>query len=274
MRLTEMTKLISTIGTAVNTAVKKHVSAIVLLLITIGTYFNGCRTVDKSSQQTDLNFEEADADNQNQEGVQAAQNDDVNNSAFAEEQQDSATAQKKEKNRRKRNINIDDTSTLKLFHPKEPTAWFTRRLLMSYPQPSAARINDCRSRVDSVATQAPNLRALDEIALTLEPAVEEDIAMYHWCFYQMMADLDIKLDADTSLMEDKALIFLARMRSLWVLAKSLDATNYSSTYMKYLRTRYTEINQNVFGRNLERMNRDTFTLPATGPGKPAAKFEE
>jgi hypothetical protein len=90
----------------------------------------------------------------------------------------------------------------------------------------------------------------------------------------MMADLDLKLDSTASLMDEKGEIFLSRMRSLWVMARALDELNHSEVYMKYLRVRYTEISQTVFGRNLEVIDPNGFSLPTVGAGKAAARFEE
>lgn len=158
-------------------------------------------------------------------------------------------------------------------HPKEPTAWFTRRLLMTSPHPSAKRINECRERVDAAIKDAPNLRALVEVSKSLEDTIMESPNLYHWCFYQMMADLDLRLENDTPLMTDKGEVFLTRMRSLWAMARALDQTLPDRGYMTYLRVRYTEISQNVFGRNLETMDIESFRLESPGQSKAAAAFQ-
>ncbi len=161
-----------------------------------------------------------------------------------------------------------------MHRPKEPTAWFTRRLLMTSPQPSAKRINECRERVEAVIKDAPNLRALNEASLSLQATILNSPNLYHWCFYQIMADLDIRLENEAPLMSDKAEIFLTRMRALWVMAKALDQTLPDKGYMGYLRTRYTDINQNVFGRTLEIMDLETVRQSEVSAQKAAAAFDE
>lgn len=217
-----------------------------LSLATVGVYFNSCQSTTPQDQSSEL---QADQFQQQQDQQSLADENVVNEDPV-------------------------DEGKIKLLHPKEPTAWFTRRLLMTTQQPSATRINQCRVRVESNAGEAPNLRALDEVALTLESAADQNIKLYHWCFYQMMADLDLKLETNAPLMEDKAEVFLKRMRSLWTMARALDSVSGGDTYMRYLRARYTELSQSQFGRNLEIVDPNTFSLPTGGPGKSAARFEE
>ncbi len=170
--------------------------------------------------------------------------------------------------------NPEEERKFVIYHPKEPTAWFTRRMLMISPQPSAKRINECRERVEAAIKDAPNLRALNEVSISLEKTILESPNLYHWCFYQMMADLDTRLDSETPLMTDKAEIFLSRMRSLWVMAKGLDQTMPDQGYLTYLRIRYTDISQNVFGRNLEPMDIDSFRGSGSRLLKSAGRFED
>ena len=89
-----------------------------------------------------------------------------------------------------------------------------------------------------------------------------------------MADLDVRLDNETPLMTDKAEIFLTRMRSLWAMAKALDQTMPDRGYMTYLRVRYTDISQNVFGRNLEPMDIESLRHSGSRPLKSASSFEQ
>ena len=213
-----------------------------LLLCVAVVYFNGCQTTDDDNQLGDL--EQADTGNIAQD------------SSWDEKNQASQE-------------NVSGMT-----HPKEATAWFTRKLIMTSRQPSPDSISRCQERVESNSSQAQNLRSLEDVAAGLENVTAESPKVYHWCFYQMMSDLDNRLAGDSSLMDEKANIFLARMKSLWVLARALDATSNSKTYMKYLRSRYTDISQNVFGRNLELMDAQAFRLPVKESGKGAATYSD
>ena len=211
-----------------------------LLIAILGGYLNGCRTA--APQATVDDFE---LDDQEEEDLTSS---------------DSSQS-------------IQHESKLAMEHPKEPTAWFTRRLLMTTRQPTASRVNDCREKIESTVKDAPNLRALDEVSLALESSVSHSPSLFHWCFYQIMADLDLRLESESPLMQDKADLFLSRMKSLWALGRALDTGLETSTYMRYLRTRYTDINQNVFGRNLETIDVKAFRLPTSGAGKAAKEYE-
>ncbi|MEI6399288.1 MAG: hypothetical protein WCO71_11005 [Pseudomonadota bacterium] len=215
-----------------------------LYLILIGIlefYLNGCRTAAPQATVDDFQLDD--------------QEDQEEGSASASSQ------------------SPKNESKLTMDHPKEPTAWFTRRLLMTTPQPAATRINECHEKIDATVKDAPNLRALDEVSLTLESVVTQSPNLYHWCFYQIMADLDLRLNTDSPLMQDKADLFMSRMKSLWGLGRALDTGLGTTVYMSYLRTRYTEINQNIFGRNLETVDVNSFRMPTSGAGKAAAEYD-
>lgn len=215
-----------------------------LMLCIAGVYFNGCQTADQQSELADIQQDDGEDD-------------------FADASEDSQESDEEE-----------DVYSSEAPHPKEASAWFTRKLIMTSRQPSADSINRCSERVDSISSQAPNLRAMQDASASLESSVSDNPRIFHWCFYQMMADLDIKLSNDVSLMEEKSEIFMSRMKSLWVLGKALDDSGRSNRYIKYLKARYTEINQTVFGRRLEQMSANDFRLPVSGRGKSAIKFDE
>jgi hypothetical protein len=222
---------------------RRLITSSIILAAVVGNYFAGCKSTAPQAQLAD--FQVIDQQSEQSQG-----------SDLTTGPEDPATIESK----------------LVRSHPKEPTAWFTSKLLLTTQQPSANRVNECRERVDSAVKDAPNLRALDEVATLLISSVNKSPTLYHWCFYQMMSDLDGKLDLETPLMQDKAEIFLTRMRSLFALAKALDMTLPDRIYLRYLRVRYTEISQTVFGRNLENMDPESFRSRSTSESKPAAEF--
>lgn len=164
---------------------------------------------------------------------------------------------------------------VRLVHPQKSDAWFTRKSIMVHTQPSPEAILECKENAESIAINASNLRSLDEGALSLEGQVSAQPGVYHWCFYQLMTDLDIKLERDTPLLTEKSEIFLSRMRVLWVLAKALDATRSTdvTTYANYLRTRYIGISQNHFGRTVEVVDPEGLLQTAGKSGKSAGPYD-
>lgn len=159
-----------------------------------------------------------------------------------------------------------------IIHPSEPTAWFTKKLVMTSNQPSSKDINDCTENLDGKARSATNLDAMRKASLSLNNIVVRNKVVYHWCFYQLMANLDSKMEEPLSLMDEKADIFLDQMAKLWILAYTLDDVSQTNHYMKYLRARYTNISQHTFGRNLELMNHEMLGFSNNGRGKPAGFF--
>lgn len=159
-----------------------------------------------------------------------------------------------------------------LAHPKDPTAWATRRLIMTTAQPSPRAIQKCEDMVESLAKSATNLEALSGAATDLRADVTKDKSLYHWCFYQMMASLDEKMDQPLSLMDEKADLFLDKMSRLWILAGALDSAAKSNVYVKYLKTRYTSISLQTFGRLLETMDSGITPAANSNRGKSAEYF--
>ena len=248
--------------------ITKFVSVIGIL----GLYFVSCRANKPAAQDTTF---EISPQEENKLTGQTSPDDQIS-TTNNQSQLDQAADSKDQLNSKSENSTTNNWSAgeARILHPKRPTAWFTRRLLMTATQPSATKIVECRERVESAVADAPNLSALDAVALAIQNDVGTQQIIYHWCFYQIMADLDIRLENNAPLMQDKAEIFLGRMKTLWVLGRALDDSTKQATYLKYLNARYREISQTLFGRNLETVDLDSFNLPSSGGGKPAAAFDE
>ena len=167
-----------------------------------------------------------------------------------------------------------DEKSIKIQQPSKADAWHTRKLIMTFPQPDPQRIMECKEAAESATGHADNLRELNEATTAISAKISANTATYHWCFYQLMADLDIRLERDSPLLKEKADSFLSRMRTLWVIAKGLDEVRHTSSYNSYLRARYVEISQHVFGRNVENIDEDSLMVTAGKAGKTAAAFEE
>ena len=162
-----------------------------------------------------------------------------------------------------------------LTHPAKPDAWHTRKAIMMYAQPAPELIIECKETAESQAAVASNLRALGEASITLEGKAAQNRGQYHWCYYQLVTDLDLRLERESPLLTEKSEFFLARMKVLWVLAKALDSSHGTakSPYSAYLRARYIEISQNQFGRNIEVMDPEGLLVTAGDKGKAAGPYE-
>lgn len=225
---------------------KAHLAPLLLVIVIIAYYSGGCRSTSPQAENQEFDITSDDSQTFDEE---------------TDEAEESGTA-------------FALSSNGKLPHPKEASAWFTRQLLMTTSQPSASQISDCVDLIDANTKDATNLRSMEEASINLRGEVSKKNALFHWCFYQMMSDLDNKLDKEASLMNEKADLFLVRMSKLAVLAMSLDDTIGTDRYMSYLRKRYTEISQSTFGRHLEVMDRNSLRFSNQGRGKSSAPYED
>ena len=167
-----------------------------------------------------------------------------------------------------------EESAAKMEHPVKADAWQTRKLIMTHKQPDPESIMNCKDAAESAISETTNLRELSEASITLESKVTESKSTYHWCFYQLTADLDLRLERETPLLKDKANLFLNRIRTLWVIAKALDSGDAKTPYTHYLKSRYIEISQHVFGRTVENMDEDNLLVTAGKSGKGAGTFSD
>lgn len=218
-----------------------HMLAILLIVAAVGS---GCRSTTPSSNNEEFSLSDS-------------QSIDQQRDEFEDESTES-----------------DEGAQTRLSHPKDATAWNTRRLILSVRQPSPSKVSDCFETVAGAIKGARNLQSLEDASVALQSSVSKNTSLYHWCFYQMMADLDEQLNKNLPLMSEKAELFLERMSQLWVLGTALTDTIGSDLYVKYLRTRYTEISQNTFGRRLENVDPDALIMSNHGRGKSAGSFQE
>jgi hypothetical protein len=163
----------------------------------------------------------------------------------------------------------------KMAHPLRADEWSTRRAIMLNKQPSSVEITQCKDRVEGLARRTFNLHAMDEASISIEGEVSNKTFLYHWCFYQMVADLDIQLSKhDASLFSDKASLFSQRMKALWIMGRALDESsdNDDHTYLHYVRRRYVDMSQTHFGRTVEVIDPRVFSSTAGKSGKAAGEY--
>ena len=164
--------------------------------------------------------------------------------------------------------------------PQKPTRHSTRVMLLAQPQPIASQINACREQVQSIGLNAQSQEEMAIARKQLVPLVEADTIIYHFCFFQLMAELDQKLLEGGSVMTQQAPVFLDTMRSLWIVASALDTVSDTERYFNYLKKRYMELSASIFGRTLEtigppmgniQFDPDSTEAPAPSVTKPGKK---
>ncbi|MBP9708722.1 MAG: hypothetical protein KBD78_13875 [Oligoflexales bacterium] len=138
-----------------------------------------------------------------------------------------------------------------LRHPEEITEDATTLLLLTEDQPSDPELQKCESMLKSIAEKIFSYKGLDKAEQDLSELVGENPPLYHWCFYQLMSQLDIKLKSPVVDIQEKSKTFASSMKELWILAKTMGEESESNIYCIYLRNRYLQINLDYFGRRLE-----------------------
>lgn len=168
-------------------------------------------------------------------------------------------------------------------HPAKATAYATRVLIATRgggrtagvtSWPGTARLGTCSDEIRALARESTSQEQLMRAQMDLTESVGQDPTLYHFCFYNVMVELDQKLDEGGPVMTELASEFFAGFRALWILGRSLDAVTGKTTYFDYVRKRYVQVSKDYFGRDLE-IYAPAFRLdtPASQaapmPGKPA-----
>jgi hypothetical protein len=169
-----------------------------------------------------------------------------------------------------------DKQQLSIAFPSAATKWEIRKALMIHAQPTPQAINECQDTLQSTAAQADSLRAMTEATFAIKSIVQNNKITYHWCYFQILSNLDQRLELETTTFAERKELFLTRMRELWILSRALDASkkNRNAYYTTFLRKRYVLISQHEFGRNLEVMDHNIPLLTAGKKGKSAQEFSE
>jgi hypothetical protein len=154
-----------------------------------------------------------------------------------------------------KNADADDDETEEpeagLPHPKKPTAWDTRVLISTTPQPNSTKISDCFEQIHRIATDAGNQQDMLAAQSHVTNLAAQDVKTYHFCFYQMMVRLDERLDVGGPMMTELADAFFDNMKQLWLLARGLDQLGGQKLYFDYLQQRYVQQSRQYFGREVD-----------------------
>lgn len=168
-----------------------------------------------------------------------------------------------------------------LKHPRLADEASTRTLIFTHAQPSQNAIAKCRDTVNHLSSQAKNQGEMLSAIKKVAKAANNEIAVYHWCFYQSVAGLDLRMNERNDSIQAQADIFVKNMRLLWILSKALERLTQSERYFKYLQERYLQMSQNYFGRKLEETDNLLKAHPFSKKtkstfhrGKPAGLYQE
>ena len=160
-------------------------------------------------------------------------------------------------------------------HPSKPTAWHTRALLYTTPQPTPDELYRCMDQIKRIGEQAGNQHDMLTLTSQVTALAAAQTRMFHFCFYQMALRLDERLDKGGPLIAELAPVFLVQMKTLWIFARGMDALDGKTKYYDYLHRRYIDMSKQYFGRDLDQLgppmgnyNADSAT-PSSIMAKPA-----
>lgn len=135
--------------------------------------------------------------------------------------------------------------------PTQASAWHTRMLIASNPQPTAERVHGCIEQLSQISAESANQQDMMAAQSQITTLAANDPDLYHYCFFQLMVRLDDRLAVGGPLMSEVATSFFDSMRALWIMARGLDALTGRTRYFDYLQRRYVQISKDTFGRDVE-----------------------
>ena len=140
------------------------------------------------------------------------------------------------------------------YFPKTTEPIALTRLLVGRPQPGQKKIRDCALELTSLTQESGDLETMENQAAKFGDNISQEPEFYHWCFFQLMKDIQDRLEKDHRTYDAKAKIFLEKMRQQWVLAKSLDSRVDKHPYKDYLQAIYIQLSRSIFGRDVETLD--------------------
>lgn len=135
-------------------------------------------------------------------------------------------------------------------HPAQVSASSTKQLLITHEQPNAQSLDACRANLQSTANSVFSVPALSDATEKFNSLITESPSLYHWCFYQMLSQLDEKLAGPDLELTKKYQTFVSEIKFLFILAQALDTNVSPPIYCQYLKLRYIDISKMYFGRRL------------------------
>ena len=139
----------------------------------------------------------------------------------------------------------------KAVHLKKFNSQNLQRLIAVNDQPENAKVTEC---VDALLIDVSAMINEADMKAQRTKYIETfrtDTDFYHWCFYNMLAQIDIKLDSLELSFQDAYKLFMQHMKVLWIMARALDDINENNIYFVKLRKAYRYYSRAYFARDLE-----------------------
>ena len=137
-----------------------------------------------------------------------------------------------------------------LTHPQTANEYATRIYVSTVPQQPAEKIAECIEQITAIGKESANQDDMKTAVIATQSLFAQNLPLYHNCFYQLAARLDNRLAQGGPLVSELAHEFFETTQAMWIMAKALDRVTGKKAYYSYLKQRYVQISQDVFGRHV------------------------
>ena len=128
-----------------------------------------------------------------------------------------------------------------------------KKLILVNETPDEADLNSCKKSLEESSEAIDNIKAFSDQTKSMLFIVDREPALFHWCFFTSLADLEYKLEnyelANTY--DGTEYEYNQRMKGLWVLSVALDIVNNTDDYYDLLKDIYIRQSDYYFNRQLE-----------------------
>ena len=142
------------------------------------------------------------------------------------------------------------TGAKELTHPQAANEFATRIFVSTATQHPPEKITECIEQITAISKDSSNQDDMVKAIGTTQSLFAQNLPLYHSCFYQIAARLDNRLAQGGPLISELSKEFFETTHAMWIMAKALDRVTGQKAYYSYLKQRYVQISQDVFGRHV------------------------
>jgi hypothetical protein len=137
-----------------------------------------------------------------------------------------------------------------LKHPQTANEYATRVYVSTVTDQSPEKISECIEQITAISKESSNQDDMQKAVLSTQSLFNQNLPLYHACFYQLAARLDNRLAQGGPLLSELSREFFETTHAMWIMAKALDRVVGKKNYYSYLKQRYVQISRDVFGRSV------------------------
>ena len=137
--------------------------------------------------------------------------------------------------------------------PEDSSAIKIKKLTLSYQLPDEPDLFSCKESLKETSQAIKTLQDFTQQTEKMLFIVDREPALFHWCFFSSIVDLDHQLEYNDlgNTYDNIEFAYNERLKSLWVLSVALDIVNKTDDYYDILRNIYVRQSEYYFNRVLE-----------------------